>query len=230
MRCLRTAGAKLLLKTLPVVSDLDGEELASWLRDWSPGIAAVRRTQGLPKNPDPSAPETDVDGKTVGEFWDWYLEQLSDFDVDVVSAIPPTAEMREISSRLGLKASDVVEADVPSSTDAKWYVIDWPESSEQIAMELVETRKVPNTFAVALPLVALLFASAGVWFVVRKLSNRMGEFVAQQPWVYWLVLAAACWLFLPSVLPSALIAMCALAMTVSQLATTRRRQLALRRQ
>ena len=222
--------SKLLLKTLPVVSDLDGEELASWLRDWSPGISAVRRTQGLTKNADPSAPESDADGKTVGEFWDWYLDQLSDFDVDVVSAIPPTAEMREISSRLGLKASDVVEADVPSSTDAKWYVVDCPESSEQIALELVETRKVPNAFALVLPLVALLSASTGVWFVVRKLSTRMGDFLAQQPWIYWLVLAAACWLFLPSVLPSALIALCALAMTVSQLATTRRRQLALRRQ
>lgn len=221
--------SKLLLKALPVVSDLSGEELSSWIRNWSPSVATLARTQVIPASADANGTETDVERETVGEFWDWYVDQLSDFEFEGMSALPLSAEMQAISSKLGLKPSEVVQTVAALASDAKWYVLDLPADDELAMLVLVEPLDEQQSWSMALPLIGLLVGSAGLWLAMLRLRGRAAELVAQQPWLYWVLLSVLCWILLPSVLPSIVIGLCALGMTISQLATSRRRQLALRR-
>ncbi len=235
--------SKLLLRTLPVVSDLDGEELASWLRTWSPSVAVLANTQAIPSNAGSSSDFDEADRDTVGEFWDWYLGQLSEFDIEVLSSLPPAGLppandfVHRSSSQLLLNDSLFIHSSGEAggepigevTRDAKWYLVEMPETANakltlRIEAPAVEPAAMP-WFVAGL----LIVGSAGSFFAVRKLRSKIAELLDQQPWLYWAMLAAIGWLLLPIAWPSVIVAICAIGMIVSQIVSTRRKQLALRR-
>ncbi len=220
--------SRLLLKALPVVSDMGGEELASWIRSWSPSVTELLPDQAIPANADLNSADLAIERDTVGEFWDWYVEQLSDFDLESITASPPSVGASGTIGKLGLLSDRGVEA--ASKEGTTWFIAELPATpNAELRLVFAEPQRDNRWLEWLLPLAGFLAVSGCLWFAMMKLNVRAVELLAQQPWLYWLLLAALCWLLLPSVLPSVVIAMCALGMTITQLFSSRRRQLALRR-
>lgn len=236
--------SKLLLKTLPVVSDLDGEELASWIRAWSPSVASLATSQPIASSGGANSDFDEADRDTVLEFWDWYLGQLSEFDIEVLSMVPPASEQdkavsgrsRMVDQRFGGAGAtgsfdrvDAAKTVDEFAGDAKWYVVETGEvANAKLALRIeapeVEPAATPWLFA------AILFASStGIYLGARRVQRRAAELLAQHPWLYWAMLAGVCWLIFPIAWPSIIIAVCAVGLIISQLLSTRRKQLALRR-
>jgi hypothetical protein len=214
-----TRWKNLLLKSLPTVSDLNSDELASWLESWSPRVVRLKGEQRFPIS---DAADTDKrQYENVAQFWNWYLEQLDAGDGDLLNSLSAFAETEpEVANDSPLLHSDF-------EPSAQYYAPEF-DRGEGVTQYLSvqglpnETISKPRLSAAAL---LCLASGLGFWLILR-LSKLTLEILSLRPWLYWAFLAMLAWLILPAVWPSLVIAGSAISLFVSQFFSSQRRSYA----
>lgn len=237
---------KLLLKSLPVVSDLRTDEFVGWVRNWSPNVAGLLASQTLnPQGSSGASNTTDAERDTVAGLWNWYLEQTT-----VPKAELRGADPRDIQKENEFSESGEIESEVASSLltidsskpiastmsglpreNVEWFMID--SLNQEIGGEIVlkfaakHSEQATASFAVAAAVLSVI--SGLLYLLFQRLRSRTNEMLAAHAWVYWSFLAALAWLLLPVAWPSIVIAINSFGILLAQMINSRRRQLAMRR-
>lgn len=228
---------KLLLKSLPVVSDLSAAEFVGWMRNWSPEVVGLQSNQALTATS--NSPANDRD--TVGGFWSWYLEQTTMSKSELRNAEPLDSALVNTEPVQDNAASILFAVDRSSPisstlsefphADVVWYLLDLTNEDSHSVMTLTFENQPQEhaTTRLALAAVVLSLTSGMLYLLFRRLGQRTSEILAVHAWLYWIFLASLAWLLLPVAWPSLVIALSAFAMLAGQLMSSRRRQLAMRR-
>ncbi len=215
--------SKLLLKSLPVVSDLREDEFAGWVRNWNPAVVGLKGFQELPD----AISYSDVSG-----FWNWYLEQTaSKKELRETDVVPfHGSESAVLLAITSSQQTTSTMSDLPGA-NADWYLVDMPEQGLRADMQLHFTVERPEQATTPLAIAATLLslASGLLYLLFHSLRESTNEILATHAWLYWAFLAALAWLLVPVAWPSVVIAMNSLGMLAGQLLHSRRRQLSMRR-
>jgi len=229
--------SKLLLKSLPVVSDLRADEFVGWMRNWSPEVVGLQGFQALTETSNAS----DNDRDTVIGFWNWYLEQttiakaeLRNTDLrDGSPADSVPVESGESSVLFAIDSGKPVASTVSGllRANADWYLVDSPNQDASAGLTLKFTNERQEQATTPLAIASILFSvvSGILYLLFQRLRNRTNAILAVHAWLYWAFLAALAWLLLPVAWPSIVIAISSIGMLAGQLMNSRRRQLAMRR-
>ncbi len=227
----------LLMKSLPVVSDLRADEFVGWMRNWSPEVVGLEGDQSFTAMSNLNESSRD----TVGSFWAWYLERttLSNAELRKSELLEsPSADNLALQSDpssvlFAIDSSRPVASTMLglSRPKANWYLVDLPNQGENVnlTLKLVPVRWQPSVVPFAIASIVLLMTSGLLYLLFQRLRNRTNEVLAVHAWLYWAFLAVLAWLLLPVAWPSLVIAMSSMSMLAGQLLSSRRRQLALRR-
>jgi hypothetical protein len=229
--------SELLLKSLPIVSDLSADEFVGWMRIWSPEVVGLQSSQALTAISNLGETERD----TVGSFWDWYLEQTTMSKAELRVAAPlddstaqgePLAHSRSsvLFSIDSSKPLASTMSELPRA-NADWYLLDLQkeDSIAGVTLKLTREQREQGSTQMALASVLLCLASGVLYLLFRRLRERINDVLAVHAWLYWAFLASLAWVLLPVAWPSVVIALTSLGMFAGLLLSSRRRQLAMRR-
>lgn len=225
--------SKLLLKSLPVVADLNVDEFSGWMRNWNPEGTGLQPFQVFSGRSSPS----DANRDTVASFWSWFIEQTTAAKFELRSAVAENSPMDSISTRDAVMlASEFVKPNVANLSSlpragAVWYLVDCAKQERPTAMKLkFKSERREQTIAPKAVVAIMFCMGSGLLFsLVRRLRARTNEILSAHAWLYWAFLAVLAWLIFPVAWPSVVIGMCSVGMATGQLMNSRRRQLALRR-
>ncbi len=237
--------SKLLLKSLPIASDLQDEEFSGWIRNWSPqavglqGLLSLNPGLSSGLNPGMNTGDTsNAERDTVAGFWNWYLNQttaskseLRDSGTQISSSIKD--ELSETNALFAIDAIGAVSetmSELPGG-NAKWFLVDVPRraSSATLSLQLLNTPEEQPKTPLAIAAVIACLISLVLYLLYRRARERAFEILASHPWLYWVFLAFLAWLFIPVVWPSVVVGLSSIGMLCAQMLNSRRRQLAMRR-
>lgn len=206
-----------LMRTLPVVSDLRTDELASWINDWHYANMGIESNLTIAKDPYGISVESEQD--TVDQFWHWYIGQLD----PGVSQIIDEAGMRQMMERSSDQLNHVARL-----RESQWFEVEaipdrpWSLVLTQSQTEHGWSLRLATAFGVV-----CLACLARVSYLRYRFVGL--ELLASQPWLYWLFLSFVAWQLLPIAWPALVVLASALGMLVGQLLSQRKRISAYRR-
>jgi hypothetical protein len=186
-RFLAQAWANMLEQSAPTAADRQTSELATWLPTWRPGALGLDDEESVIASPIENETAGEAGTISVAAFWDKHVNRLR-------------LDPNQLTGRASLDPNEPDES--------RWFQLN--TASEVRVLSLGAARTGRSVWVMPQPLAAgaLLIASLLVWLVTRGWLGKRLVPVAEAVWPLWLALAAATWLFLPVVWPSAIIGLC----------------------
>jgi hypothetical protein len=220
-RALAQAWKKLLMKAPPVATNTG--ELTSWIKDWSFSNIGLSGQYVMPRST--TDPETLRD-QTVAEFWRWYVGRFDEGVAQVIDDAVPNENLDDEEVEQMLHISSSGDRRLP----IRWFMIENPNQDLRHGNLILSRTVAEDDLGQRIwASVAIFgFSIVGYWFAPRLRRTAL-DFVATNPWIYWMLLAALVWLIVPVVWPSVVILGCSVGMLLSQFAANRKRALAYRR-